>query len=216
MKFSGVNLLDELVRPELAELRAVFHEQTFPKGNVVFRPDVSDNEVFIIARGRVRVYLAYEDKEFTLGILNPGDLYSTHAGCFVQAFEDVDLLVADVQSVKRWMTEVPLFTRTMVRVLGHILQNSFSIIGSLAFKDIYNRLRDYIEREARETGIPDGDGLLLNLDLTIEQLGQLLGASRQTVSTLLNNMERSGLMEKRGRGTYFIPDVDALHSAIGE
>nr|WP_321513176.1 Crp/Fnr family transcriptional regulator [uncultured Pseudodesulfovibrio sp.] len=216
MKFSGVNLLDELVRPELAELRAVFNEHSFLKGNVIFQPDEVENRVFIIATGRVRVYLAYEDKEFTLAILGPGDLYSTHAGCFVQAFEETTLLVTDVQSVKRWMTEVPLFTRTMVRVLGHILQNSFSIIGGLAFKDIYNRLMDYLLREARDAGVPEDGGLLLKLDLTIEQLAQLMGASRQTVSTLLNDMERAGLMEKRGRGEYFIPDVDALEHAMGE
>nr|WP_287411867.1 Crp/Fnr family transcriptional regulator [Pseudodesulfovibrio sp.] len=216
MKFSGVNLLDELERPELAELRAVFNERSFFKGNVIFRPDEPENRVFVIAKGRVRVYLAYEDKEFTLAILGPGDLYSTHAGCFIQAFEDTALLVADVQSVKRWMAEVPLFTRTMVRVLGHILQNSFSIIGGLAFKDIYNRLMDYILREARDAGVRQDGGLVLKLDLTIEQLAQLMGASRQTVSTLLNDMERAGLMEKRGRGEYFIPDVDALERAVGE
>ncbi|BDQ38168.1 transcriptional regulator [Pseudodesulfovibrio nedwellii] len=216
MKFSGVNLLDELERPELAELRAVFNERSFFKGNVIFRPDEPENRVFVIAKGRVRVYLAYEDKEFTLAILGPGDLYSTHAGCFIQAFEDATLLAADVQSVKRWMAEVPLFTRTMVRVLGHILQNSFSIIGGLAFKDIYNRLMEYILREVRDTGVPEDGGLVLKFDLTIEQLAQLMGASRQTVSTLLNDMERAGLMEKRGRGEYLIPDVDALERAVGE
>jgi DNA-binding IclR family transcriptional regulator len=44
----------------------------------------------------------------------------------------------------------------------------------------------------------------------MEQLAQLLGASRQTVSTLLNDMVRAGLMEKRGRGSYFIPRLEAL------
>ncbi|BCS89231.1 Crp/Fnr family transcriptional regulator [Pseudodesulfovibrio sediminis] len=215
MKFSGINLLDELERVELAELRSVFNERTYAKGQVIYRADEQDNLVFIIARGRVRIYLAYEDKEFTLAILGSGDLYATHAGCYVQAFEDAALLVTDVQSVKRCMSEVPLFTRTMVRVLGHILQNAFSIIGGLAFKDIYNRLMDYMVSEARESGVPEGKGVVIRIDLTIEQLSQLMGATRQTVSTLLNDMERAGLMKKRVRGEYFIPDVGALERAAG-
>jgi len=172
--------------------------------------------VFVIATGRVRVYLAYEDKEFTLGILGPGDLYATHAGCYIQAFEDTTLLVTDVQSVKRCMEEIPLFTRTMVRVLGHILQNSFSIIGGLAFKDIYDRLMDYVLTQARENGQPDGGGVRIRLDLTMEQLARMMGATRQTVSTLLNDMGRAGLMTKKGRGEYLIPDIEALERAATE
>ena len=215
MKFSGINLLDELARDELAELRAVFNERTFAKGAVIYTPEEAENLVFIIARGRVRIYLAYEDKEFTLAILGPGDLYATHAGCYIQAFDDTALLLTDVRSVKSMMVEVPLFTRTMVRVLGHILQNTFSIIGGLAFKDIYNRLMDYIVSEARENGVPENGGLTLSLGLTTEQIAQLMGATRQTVSTLLNDMVRAGLMEKQGRGRYFIPDMDALERAAG-
>lgn len=216
MKFSGINLIDELAKDELAEFRAMFHERSYDKGTVIYTPDESDNLVFVIATGRVRVYLAYEDKEFTLGILNPGDIYANHAECYIQAFDDTSLLVTDVHSVKTMMSEVPLFTRTMVRVLGHILKNSFSIIGGLAFKDIYNRLMDYILEEARDTGKPDGAGVLVSIDLTIEQLAQLMGATRQTVSTLLNDMVRAGLMEKRGRGEYFIPSMDDLARATGE
>jgi CRP-like cAMP-binding protein len=216
MKFTGVNLLDELERREMADLRAVFRNRSVAKGEVVFRPDGDEDLVFVVAKGRVRVYLAYEDKEFTLAILNPGDPYSTHSGCYIQALEDAELLLTDVRSVKRCMAEIPLFTRTMVRVLGHILRNSFSIIGGLAFKDIYNRLMDYILSEARSSGTPEDGGRLLQLNLTIEQLSQLMGASRQTVSTLLNDMERAGLMFKRGRGIYFIPDLDALARAAGD
>lgn len=216
MKFSGINLLDELQKDELADLRGVFRERTVAKGATIYTPDETENLVFIIASGRVRIYLGYEDKEFTLGILSPGDLYATHAGCYIQAFDDTTLLVAEVRSVKRLMTEVPLFTRTMVRVLGHILQNAFSIIGSLAFKDIYDRLLDYIANEAEESGTPRDGGVEISLGLTIEQLAQLVGATRQTASTLLGDMERAGLMEKVGRGRYFIPDLDELKRASGQ
>ena len=74
---------------------------------------------------------------------------------------------------------------------------------------------DFILREARESGVPENSGLLLKLDLTTEQLAQVVGATRQTVSTLLNDMVRAGLMEKRGRGEYFIPNPEELERAAG-
>jgi len=39
MKFTGINLLDEFKRPELAEFRAVFHERSFTRGHVIYHPD---------------------------------------------------------------------------------------------------------------------------------------------------------------------------------
>ncbi|WP_031479140.1 Crp/Fnr family transcriptional regulator [Maridesulfovibrio frigidus] len=214
MKFSGINLLDELQQPELSELRDVFHSRLAKKGAIIFSPDQDEDLVFIIESGKVRIYLGYEEKEFTLGILEPGDLYSSHAGCFVQALEGSSLLVTDVQSVKRCMAEVPLFNRTMVRVLGKILQNAFSVIGGLAFKDIYARLTAYLLKEAQDSGVPVDGGLELELNLTIEQLSQIVGATRQTVSTLLNNMVREGLVVKRGRSKWFIPNLKALEDVV--
>ena len=217
MKFSGINLLDELDKSELSELRTAFHERSFAKDHIIYAPGAEDNLVFIIAEGRVRIYLAYGDKEFTLAILNPGDLYATHADCYIQAFDDTTLLLAGVQEVKTVMSRVPLFTRTMVRVLGHILRNSFSIIGDLAFKDIRDRLLSYIliEADTNGTKLEDG-GVELQFDLTIEQLSLLMGATRQTVSTLLGSLERDGLIRKTGRGRYCIPDMAELARQAGE
>jgi CRP-like cAMP-binding protein len=215
MKFTGVNLLDELAKKELKELRDLFNARSYTGGTIIYTPEETANLVFIVASGRVRVYLAYAEKEFTLGILNPGDVYATHAECFVQALDDVELLTAPVHAVRRVMDTVPTFTRTMVRVLGHILKNSFLIIGGLAFKDIYSRLMDFMLAQARQSGVPEEDGLRLSLDLTIEQLAQHMGASRQTVSTLMGELARAGLVLKRARGVYFIPDMDALERAAG-
>jgi len=61
-------------------------------------------------------------------------------------------------------------------------------------------------RQARQTGIVKGKGLFFDLDLTMEELSTVIGASRQTVSTLLNGLIRENLIEKKGRGKYYILD----------
>lgn len=210
MKFSGINLLDELERAEFEDIRSVFNERSFKKSSIIFAPDNDEDLVFIVAKGRVRIYLAYESKEFTLGILGPGDLYSTHAGCFVQAYEDGMLLTTDVQSVKRCMADIPLFNRTMVRVLGKILQNSFSVIDGLVFKDINSRLCAYLHKEAAQYGKPVDGGIEINLNLTTEQFSTLLGATRQTVSTLLNNLTREGILTRIDRSHWLVAELEQL------
>jgi len=211
MKMSDINILDELRRPGNEELGRIFNRRSVKKGEIAYRPDDAGNLVFLVETGRFRAFLGYEDKEFTMGYLEPGDIFSSHAGCFIKAQADGALLVTDVHSVKRLMAETPVFTRNMVRILGQMLKNSFSVIEGLVFKDIQLRLAELLVREARRAGRPLENGAYeLHLAMTAEQLAKLVGGTRQTVSTLLNNLMREGLLEKRDRATWIIPDLDAL------
>jgi CRP/FNR family transcriptional regulator, carbon monoxide oxidation system transcription regulator len=216
MKFLEENLLDHLNRPEFAELRATLSLRRYPRNDFISQPGIGTNQVFIVARGRVRVYLGYEEKEFNLGILTEGDIYSTHTGTFVEALEDTELLITDVGTFRRRMVGDPEVTKAMVRVLGNILRTSFGIIDGLVFKDVSFRLISLLAGEARKHGQvrPEG-GIEVEFDLPVEQLARLVGSSRQTVSTLLNDLSRAGLIERIGRGRFFIADLQLLESVAG-
>lgn len=216
MKFLEENLLDHLHRPEFSSLLSSLSERTYPKGAFIAQPDTGTNRIFIVASGQVRIYLGYETKEFNLGILTKGDIYSTHSGTFVQALTESELLLTDVQSFRKHMVGDPEVAKAMVRVLGNILKSSFSIIDGLAFKDVNYRLIALLSTEARKHGVEDSDGgVRFTLDLTVEQIARLVGSSRQTVSTLLNDLLRAELISKPARGVYYIPDLPALESVGG-
>ena len=145
MKFSNINLLDELARPELAPLLSAFHERRYARQAIIFAPQYDDdlaeqepdkkqegNFVFIVKSGLVRIYLSYGDREFTIAFLKPGDLYVSHSNAFVQVLEDAVLLLLDTPTFNRCMMTIPEFTVPIVRVLGGMLKSCFSIIDGLA------------------------------------------------------------------------------------
>jgi len=72
-----------------------------------------------------------------------------------------------------------------------IIFKGLSIIDNLMFKDISGRLADFFLHEAEATGKPSERGIILQLDLTMEQLAAIIGSSRQTVSTILSAMQRA-------------------------
>lgn len=216
MKFLTENLLDHLQRPEFSELRSVLSVRRYAKDSYICLSEADENLVFIVASGRVRVYLGYEDKEFNLGILAKGDIYSTHSGTYVQALEDAELLMTDVITFRRRMVGDPEVTKAMIRVLGNILKSSFTIIDGLAFKDANHRLVALLSNEARRHGIKmENRGVRIDVDLSVEQIARLVGSTRQTVSTLLNDLIRAGLIERLGRGKFLIFDLTALESVGG-
>lgn len=216
MKFLEENLLDHLHRPEFANLQHALIKKSFGKGEYICQPGLGANQVFIVESGRVRVYLGYEDKEFNLGILSVGDIFSTHTRAFVQALEDIEVLTADLATVSRKMLNDPEVTKAMLGVLGNMLKNSFTIIEGLVFKDVNSRLAALLAGEARRQGVPaEEGGVMVQIDLSVEQIANLVGSTRQTVSTLLNDMSREGLLKRLERGRFLITDPAALE-AIGE
>lgn len=211
MRFLDENLLHHLQRPEFAELYASLKKRSYPKGAFLCQPGTHENGVFIIAKGRARVYLGYEDKEFNLGILSPGDIYATHTPAFVQSLEAIELLSTDVHTFRQKMLDDPEVTKSMVGVLGGMLAASFQIIDGLVFKDVNSRLATLLSSESKRNGTAsDCGGTIVQIDLSIEQIANLVGSTRQTVSTLLNDLSRKGLIQKMARGQYLIPDVTAL------
>ncbi len=215
-RLMGINLLEQLERPDLAGLLKEFMTRSHPKGAMVFAPNYRENLVFIITKGQARLFLAYGEKEFTLSILAPGDVYSTHTPAYVQALEDLTLLVMPTERFGELLTRHPELTRTMVLVLGDILQSSLGIIHSLVFKDIPRRIAEFLYVSACEHGERAGSGRRIHLDVTTEQLANIVGSTRQSVSEALTRFERDGLVLREARGVYRIPDLCALEAFAAE
>jgi len=223
MRLTETTLLQDLESPEMEPIRKTFSARSFTRGSIVFHPR-QDNQIFIVTKGRARVYLAYRDKEFTMAVLDAGDVYSTHTRAFVQALEDVDILVASVSEVRKYLASMPSFNSAVIHVLGDVLSHAFSVIDTLAFKDVRNRLVEFLAYEARRTprcrecrhcGQCE-DGGMVSLGLNTEQLASIIGSSRQTVSSLLNALAKEGAVQLKGRGVICIPDIAQLEALSRE
>lgn len=204
------NLLVELQKPEYETILGEFNERSFPKNSIICSPDYDEDFIFIVKQGAIRIYLAFEDKEFLLAILKEGGIYSSHTRAFAEALEDVKLLIMPTAKFLGFMSTYPIFSKTIIGILGELLKQSFSIINSLVFKDVTQRIVEFFLYEARHHGKIDPAGTRIIIDLTMEQLASVVGSSRQTVSTIINHLLRDGALSKLDRKTYLVPNLDIL------
>lgn len=210
-KFSSTNLLHILEDQNYAAILGKFNERTFSANSMISFPGQQESDlIFIVKKGRIRVYLAFEEREFSLAILSRGEIYASHTRAFVTALDDVTLLAMPTEQFHLCMTDYPEFSRTIIGVLGQLLKQSFSIINGLAFKDVVQRLVDFLVYEAIEHGIEGPGGTCIQTELTMEQIAAIIGSSRQTVSTIINEMARANVLNKAGRGTFIITNTDML------
>ncbi len=210
MKLTNIDLLRLFESPEYAEVAKGFKEQKYGKKTVICTPYDEANRIFIVKNGRLRVFLSYEDREFTLALLEPGDIFSTHTRAFAEALDESVILLGNTRQFQQKIVESPEITLVMVKVLGELLKNSITIIEGLAFKDSRQRLLDFLVSSTEDRGQPHPEGVSLELGLTTEEISLLVGTTRQTISTLLNELIKAKVLEKFDRRTLLIRDFAKL------
>lgn len=215
MKLTDINLIKALESPEYKEFYGIFQERRFSKKQIISLPDNEENLVILVKKGRVRVFLSYEDKEFTLSILEQGDIYSSHTRALTQALDDETvILVTDTHTFGQMILRFPQFSLIMVKVLGDLLRNSITIINGLVFKETHARLAEFLVQAVKDKGEVVGKEIKLKLGLNVEEIANVLGATRQTVSVLLNDFYKTGILKKEDRHTIIIKDITMLQQIM--
>lgn len=208
--------LQFLRTPAGRELAGRFTSRRLARHTLLSTPNDARDCVFVVLGGRLRVYLADDERELTLAFLEAGDVYATHTPTYVRTVSACTLLMLDTPRFAELLQRQPLLTPAIMRVLGRLLGNSVSIIENLAFRDVRTRLAHWLAGQARRHGQRIDGMLAVPMPLTFADIAQLLGTTRQSVSAGIGELERAGLIVRRGRRLLLVPDAGALLRGPGD
>ena len=211
----GPSLLDLLMSEEGGALRSVFRERKLANG-ALFRDAEDDDQVFVVKTGRLRIYLATQERELSIAYLTVGDMYSAHTRAHLQAVQPTVLLMARRDVLMHELSRYPALRAAIIRVLARVLNQALTIIEDLAFHSVRGRLARYLLRSAGRQKTALADGSLIAIDLHMEDIAALLGTTRQTASTELNAMMHAGVLDRHGRRGYVIRDLERLRAWASE
>jgi CRP/FNR family cyclic AMP-dependent transcriptional regulator len=179
----------------------------------VVSQDEAGDAMFVIMSGRVKVVIFGENgREVTLSILRPGDSFgemsmfdgaSRSANCV--AIEPTTLLVLSREDLLRHLAAHP---RTSINLLGEMarrLRRADETIAQLALCDVNERLIHRLVGLAREEGAESPDGLVVRRRPTQQELANMIGSCRETISRAFNQLARDGLIIPRGRSLVVTP-----------
>lgn len=204
----------------LQALDSVKFAATFPKGAILFVEGQSTRGVFVLCTGRVKLSVCSGDaKVLITKIAEPGELLGLSATvsgapyevtaetltpCQVSFIRRDDFLrfLSDqgeaCMHVAQLLSQNYLTSHEQVRLLG--LSNS-------AAEKFARFLLDCCEKHGRLTE----RGIDLKLTLTHEELGQLIGASRETVTRLIGELKNGQIIQVKG-ATVLVRDKTALEA----
>ena len=181
--------------------------RTRPAGTLIVAQDEPGDAMFVLAQGRVKVALFGESgRELTLSELKPGDFFGEMAlldsrprSANVVAIDDATVLALTRDAFTQHLKAHPQTALNMLAELTRRLRRADETIANLALHDVESRLTRTLERMAREEGEQTEHGLLIRRRPTQQDLANMVGSCRETISRTFTSMIRRGLLIPRGR-----------------
>jgi CRP-like cAMP-binding protein len=200
--FDDVNLFQIMCPHKLGEQIKEGHFRSYSKGEVIYFTEDPATTLYLIANGKVRL-MRYTPKgdEVVLNILTRGELFGELAILgggkreeVAEAMEeDTMICPVKVDEIAELMKDNRSFAFKIHKLIGIKLKRLERKVEALVFKDVRERLAEFLVDWAEEHEIND-DGFY-EYRLTHKDIASLIGTSRQTVTTLMNEWRDMGWIE---------------------
>ena len=178
-------------------------KKSYKKSEFIYFSDDTADKVFFIHEGAVKISSFTEDgNEIIKAILQPGEIFGELAvygedirNESAQAVENTELCILDKADMVHLMRDVKGFQQFLNRLMGERIIYTQKRLESLLFKDAKTRIADYILEQAERYGRHKSGKVTLKNYLTHQEIANYTGTSRQTVTTILNELRDAGHIE---------------------
>jgi CRP-like cAMP-binding protein len=173
-----------------------------------------EGSLLVVRRGRLRHFVSFEGKELTLFTLEPGDAVYLHAGSALEADKDGEIVVIVTSTVQALVQSDPELALSVMPLIDRLLQKSIRMIEDMAFHGVKHRLIRALCEVADRDGRPVEHGVVLDTAPRAEDFAMQIGTTRQSVSTVIAELGRSGLLHRFGAGSLVISDLGRLREQL--
>ena len=203
----SVSLFYDLSEIELGYISSRMIAKKFETGNLIFMENSEGEKCFFVAEGSVKVTrLSKDGKEVILAMLNKGEFFGEMAlldgesrSANVIALEHTKVLTLNREDFLSVLQDYPQIAIQLLKEIAHRLRKSDRQIASLSLSDAEKRIALCILRFADEQGIiKNGEVNIPKIPIQ-QDIANMSGTSRETVSRALNLLEKENYIKRDGR-----------------
>ncbi len=190
---------------------------SFKRGQVIFTEGDPGDKLYVVAAGKIKLSrTSHDGRENLLAVLGPGEIIGeisffdpgprTASAITVSETEVLSLAHAHLGGFLEANAGASV---AMLGALAHRLRRTNDSVADLVFTDVPGRVAKALLDLAERFGVEDGNGMLVQHELTQEELAQLVGASRETVNKALADFASRGWLRLEARAVRLL-EVDRL------
>jgi len=214
------SFLADLSETAMEALNAISHVSAYPEGAVVMMEGQAPRGVWIVCQGRVKMTTTNRDgKTLIVKISGPGELLGLQAVVTGNSYElSVETLQASQlafigrDQFLAFMRRNPDACLRATQHLSRDCESAYETIRAIGLcHSVPGKLARLLVQWSSSEGRAGNGGIRLKMGLTHEELAQLIGSSRETVTRILGDFKRSGVLELAG-ATMTIRNLAALEN----
>ena len=183
------------------------HQKEYPAKSIIIKEGDPSTELYYIIEGSVTVIVEdIKGKEIVLAYLNPGDFFGEiglfddqhKRSAFVRAKTKCEIAKVSYEHLKSLQSIFPVILFNIASQLAIRLRKTSRKVSDLAFTDVQGRVARTLLDLCKEPDAmthPNG----MQIKITRQELGRIVGCSREMVGRVLKCLEENHLITASGK-----------------
>jgi len=218
---NGNNFFCALSKPATEALEHIKHVNCLPEGSLVFLEGQAPRGVYMLCQGRAKLLTTNADgKSLILKIAQPGEILGLHAAVTgkphevtVEILQPSQLVFIRRDDFLRFLSEHGDACLHAAEHLARDCQSAYDVIRSIGLShSVSERLARLLLQWSSDGRAVDG-AIRMKLALTHEEMAQLIGTTRESVTRALSDFKKQRILELTG-STLVIRDKGALEKLV--
>lgn len=195
----------------------------YKKDEIIYSPGDKSDCIYLVSTGIVKIFsITVTGKETSMSLRYPGDIFGLaeiYGGdcrfCFAGAYKDAVIYPIKKELLTAMINENPEIAIKIIEFLGKRLLEKEIYIEHSVVRNVEGRVAHLLVKLAVQEGKwCENDFVKIDFKLTHQTIADLVGASRQTVTEALNDLEKKGLILLANKDI-LIKDLSALARHVG-
>jgi CRP-like cAMP-binding protein len=216
---TGMSIFASLDERALDALLKVTSTRRLDAGEVLFRKGDQGRQLYGVLSGRLKVTASGRDgREVVLNFCDAGELIgeislldSNPRSATIVALEPSELLVLDRRDFLPFLERHPRVTIEVAELLATRLRRLSELMEDSVLLALRARLAKKLVALARRYGRTTPEGVQIEMTLSQQELGDMVGTSRESINKQLRAWTQEGLLVST-RGKLTLRDASALEA----
>lgn len=202
-----IPIFSQLNQESLEKIASITIERRYRKGTIIFMEGDKGEALFFIKNGKVKISkISNDGRELIFNIYGEGDVFAEVTlfndvayPATAEVVEDAFIGMIKNEDLEKLVSKDADLALRIIKILNKRLYMAQMKLKQMALSDTHVRTAQMIIKLAQEHGVEQDGMIELKLELSRQDLANMIGTARETVSRALSQFKKEGAIEISGK-----------------
>ena len=205
-----------------SELFAAVQPRRYDASSILSDPGASPERAFFCTSGSLKVTkLLSNGREILITILESGSIWSDRSllkgywrEVFIETISQASVVSIEREAFERYLYARPERLAQFMTQISEQMSDALTLLEDFRGRDVASRLASVLVRVAKQHGVKTEDSVVIEMPFTHQDLANMIGTARETVSRNMSRFRAEGLVRDTQAATLEILNLSSLEALV--